>query len=862
MASWRLLAAAATSRDKRYSGKMGTDAPSPIGWKPSQKAQDTGSAQLKAQFQANQQQAAQKAQQAAKEFENVKVGSKTVKQHKQDMAKPKPDITISAGPDSTVSLPASEVSRHSFEASKTIKGSVTTEAIERARTAAIAAEVQRTGGVSFRTAPSPEMSSYQRQQHSRLTRPQQGQPGVQYRYNVELRDNLNLGGGRPEGVNYAYDVQLKEQFGGREPPAPREQFKPASNDPYSGALAVGENILDSLVTTGKVISKAPAAFAGSSQAWYDIEYELARYDERYKPEAEGGFIGVGIGAAKEQITTGQTSGAAKQFSDLTKSIVENPGYFVGSAAASAALWFGPGAGAKVRGIVKGARTVVTQERGFESLAKITPDLIKRPGAVEVTRQERKFVEAFTPGITVQQVGKTKMFDFGTELTDPSVSRYVGGRINPKTGDIDLITRELLEKPEQFVVPKGRRGFVYDLESFGVKQVKEGQPRKVGMARGSDIYEPETFRIEKVTQLPTKMPEMPIFKTSTTEREIQKFIDPYREQRGKLVATIETFKPSELEAYAKAISRPTPAASATPSIRAFRSTPSRAKSQPAATSQSQMTVQPRLSDVEKAATQWADDTLKADKASEKALSDFVKVGTGAGVGVSALGSAPSALGLGGGANVFTNRQSIGFGGATGAERKRRKQDDFEYTIGLERIPGVTPRQFNKGLITPDMRDALDVGSRFRGGSTTRDVRAQNQALAQYNKMLKDLQPRLDGRTAIRTDTGLKVDSLTSQRVAQAEATALRQQLNQVFGRASIQGRIQRAKVIPRMRVPRTRLLPIPQYSPPRIRKGGKRKKGLQTRIEKQDVTDLVALGFGKDYAKAFNKQFGLSDIYDT
>src|SRR5690606_11795937 len=157
-----------------------------------------------------------------------------------------------------------------------------------------------------------------------------------------------------------------------------------------------------------------------------------------------------------------------------------------------------------------------------------------------------------------------------------------------------------------------------------------------------------------------------------------------------------------------------------------------------------------SDVEKTVAKWAEDTTKVEQASKKAVSDAVKVITGGTVGFTALGSTQrafaeeSSLGLGGGANVFTSRESIGFMGATGVNRRRRKQhENIEYALGLEPIPDQSIRQFNRGLITPSMRDALDVGPRFRGGTTTRDASIVNQTLAQYNTMLRDLQPRTGG-----------------------------------------------------------------------------------------------------------------------
>lgn len=122
--------------------------------------------------------ASSSSQPSSNNFDSVKFGSKTVAEHKQDIARSQQEqeVTIAAGPPTTrqeqtpegtievteqpvVDLPVSEVSRRSAEAFQQVVraqqaaggGTVTTEAIEAQRTANIAREVAEKGGVSVRT---------------------------------------------------------------------------------------------------------------------------------------------------------------------------------------------------------------------------------------------------------------------------------------------------------------------------------------------------------------------------------------------------------------------------------------------------------------------------------------------------------------------------------------------------------------------------------------------------------------------------------------------------------------------------------------------------------------------------------------
>lgn len=164
------------------------------------------------------------------------------------------------------------------------------------------------------------------------------------------------------------------------PPEQQEEndvnpFTPKSTEPGAAALAIGRNIADTLYTTGLILAAAPTAFFGgkdSAQAWYDIEYESKRFEERYQPELEGDTIGLAVRGTVEGVTTGQITETQKQSAQFQQAIRENPAYFAESGAASLALWVSPVVGVKIANIVRSSTLFrrLTTGRPYE----ITPRL--------------------------------------------------------------------------------------------------------------------------------------------------------------------------------------------------------------------------------------------------------------------------------------------------------------------------------------------------------------------------------------------------------------------------------------------------------------------------------------------------------
>lgn len=267
-----------------------------------------------------------------------------------------------------VRLPASEFTRHSYEAAKSLgPGTITSEAIERRRSEQLAAEIEREGGIRVRQDFRAEAArqGYQNvkdfynkpvlgslsaaqviesQQRARA----RGTPKIE---RTPLRYEVGLGGKdstfavfeRDSGkrIPLHYRVDLEDRLSGGPYQYYRDVGKsekqvfegtmpfmdlPEKDDPLAGFVNVFRNIPEFGKTAGAYVT-------GS------------KYEPKYEPEVEAsifsGLFGVGKRFVERKPAELQLTLAAKEFGEIGQFIQKRPFYAAGSIAASAALWLFP-----------------------------------------------------------------------------------------------------------------------------------------------------------------------------------------------------------------------------------------------------------------------------------------------------------------------------------------------------------------------------------------------------------------------------------------------------------------------------------------------------------------------------------------
>lgn len=229
-------------------------------------------------------------------------------------------------------------------------------------------------------------------------------------------------------------------------------------DAGKGAMAVGENLANTVYSSGVILSKAPFLLnpATYDQARYEMDYEMARLQERYKSEPEGDLIGLGIQAAIDYSTTGKTDVSIKDLDKIRQNIYDNPSYALGALTASAATYLiGLGSTKAIAKTAGKARTSVTGL--FDASRKAEAELAAgvKSASLDIVRIEPSGIKTNRPFLrsTIQELAPIKqeiaaaerfraetglpIFEFDVKLARVTQVRpgekIPGGAINPRTG---------------------------------------------------------------------------------------------------------------------------------------------------------------------------------------------------------------------------------------------------------------------------------------------------------------------------------------------------------------------------------------------------------------------------------------------
>lgn len=253
--------------------------------------------------------------------------------------------------------------------------------------------------------------------------------------------------------------------------------------------------------------------------------------------------------------------------------------------------------------------------------------------------------------------------------------------------------------------------------------------------------------------------------------------------------------------------------------------------------------------------------KAAKQTKSYGDDLVKAALGGfgAAGSLSMGKAFADTGINEPAGVF------GYGIPERVRKKRSDASiiDYDFGLGQTELPDINTgykdmiKQLNKGVTFTFQRDGLDKGPRFRGGNSTRNrasERSLEKQLAKLQSNTNDLAKSLESMSISSfstTDTQLSTSSKTSTKQAQA----LQQSLSQMFGQQTAT----RTRVQARSRPPNMFSIPgfdMPDFTGTEKKRRRGKKRGLKYGEKKLKATDMVELALGKDYAKRFNKKFGL------
>lgn len=661
-------------------------------------------------------------------------------------------------------------------------------------------------------------------------------PPGQRRYIVNLEDRLS-------GGPYAYERSPGETVAASE--------KPISNDPLSGARAVLSNYARDLELGSFGIGAGLGnIFTGGTQSKQFIEKAAVKgesVNRATEREVEAEAIGAGLRGGYELVTTGKAEGAAADFEKLYKDIVANPGYFLGGAAASAASYFTPAAGAKVGKVVSNIAKVSRQGKRAKDLEFVSSQFFKEP-LVGTEKQAKSFITSF-----------------GTET---SSSRYALGTYEPKTDEIKLLTRDIL-KDSDFAVPKGKRGFIYSEQTTGLKKFDPSIPsgKQSGTVKGTDIFDPlnpEKFIVTETKPIKFEVPEMPIFRQKGKITQTTKFTDPLKEGGKVLVGTTETVSGKEVSRFAKALRKyqnlpegETGFLSEADVKKILGVDPKKMKPFEFTPTTSNKPV----SEVAKGNLAEARKALIEQNKTEAAIFETKSDELGRNLLKAALG------GVGGmsGARAFAQEGPLGFGDTTEQAKfkGKKRKGDVDYGIGMVPFPVLDRevekfvKDMNKGVVFTSERDALDVGPSFRGGIGTRDRKAQRALEKEIAKVTggmdaKSITKELEGfGFDLSSASGLKTESVQGTKTMAAQMEQFSQALSQQFGQtAAIRNDIPSP----------TRTINlggfIPEFEEPRRKR--KKGKGRKSKYGERKLRprDLLEVGLGEDYAKAFNKAFGL------
>lgn len=622
-----------------------------------------------------------------------------------------------------------------------------------------------------------------------------------------------------------------------------------------------------------------------------IETRGAQAEARTEREFEREFVGAGISAGSKAIE-GKADG--KEFEKLGADVAKNPAYFAGSAAGSALSFVGPGGVRKVvSGITKGIGavgikgTAKTSEKVASQAMKefnIKDDgdvsvqafkITKKGEEIPLTQKGSMFLESSVKSIPTQSkrlgIGNTVNVP-GTPISLKMPDKFTIKTFKPANPDAFTINKGL-DEVGSFNLRTGQGKVGLPAASQGEKELLVGQkiiPNKkiqdIGI--GLDITRPSIEPLKGA-----RAPATGIVDVFQSEAKVLPKIQPpgigksspsmsapivrasegvkLAESRftGFSIAEFSTKKMLDFEKYGKK-SALSDSEKALFGPQKDKFTPfqfaAAEKPKPVKTSRAPLETQQEF-DFDRSIMKTS---LREGIFKREATSDIDTLGIKSG-NTGGLG-----LGLGGNAEGFTNKMSLGFGGATGAERKGRSRvrTDEDFGIGFDFI------QTPKGRAAPRSTDRLDIIN-----PTTRASKGKSDLGKQIDSMsgLRLNNFTLTGRNTKTTTKGdilsvPKSDNTQLTRAFSTESFDFRQDTQQTT----------RTDTIPRLDTPT-----IPRTRDPFNTRGfldfdfvkgptKERRKGKGGKVQKRafKATDPLSAVLGPK-TKLGRRVQKLSDLYD-
>ncbi len=463
-------------------------------------------------------------------------------------------------------------------------------------------------------------------------------------------------------------------------------------------------------------------------------------DPAFKPEAEGQFFGAVVDTVKDAVQYGAFSATTAQnansrFANLAKDIVTHGDYYAGSIAASALMWLTPAVavkGAKAlvetiklsgieKNFVKPLQAAVKEDKSVVSLEKDT-------GLINVGRESDPYRYGIGRVTTVPLF--EKVFNIGGKtLTVSSKSIRLG------KSAVEFFTKTPIEDMK-FIVsnPSRTAGYVskvVNLESglFPVKLLKAGGTRgSITVTKNLDVFEKTEVIAEKE----------PVFLKVP--------------KQDKVVATSETFTGKEFRdllasdsGLSKILGKEPTGLRITKADRGNKPmSPFTAAVEQVHKSETQVTKQ-FLKD-----TGIIENAEKKGSAGPSIINPLVGLEKGA-------ENAIKALGLGGNAKDYSNKTLLGLGGATGAERKKAKEqtitesvfDIIAYPSGKQSPVGPKSKDVSSLMshtsIISDLEQRQNIDKIFGLGG-------QKSIVDEFSKYADSIIPKVGTKAA--TSSGVK------------------------------------------------------------------------------------------------------------
>ncbi len=571
-------------------------------------------------------------------------------------------------------------------------------------------------------------------------------------YNVEINDSLS--GYIPGKTHFKVNIKDSLSGGKSQAVAPKKEAQGGFAEGLGGYARNTADDLDlgffgSGIGIGALIKGATGG--KTSKAQMDrINIRGAEAESRTEREFEREFVGAGINVGAKAIQGKSSDG--KEFESLGADIGKNPTYFAGSAFGSALSFVGPGGirkvasgitqgigGVGIRGAMGVSKKVASQtikEFDIKDQGDITLQAFKtgkKGEEIPLSQQGGMFVESKVRSIPTQ----SKRLGIGDTFTIPGTStaiklpEKIAFKTSKATTPDYFMINKGVDDVGSFSLKTGKGAVTQGGLSLGDKELLVGQKiipsKKIqGIGFGLDIASPTTEKMRGA-----RAPASGIVDVFQSESKVLPKIAP-PSIKGKLAPSFESPIVKSSEGIGLAKSRPVGFSIAEFSTKKMLDFESYGRK--SALSKSELGLfgpqktkyspfqftaaeKPKLTQSSRTPLETQSEFDFDRTIMRSALKDIVTSGGGSAKESTKTSNIASGLGFGGNAKNYTAQGPLGFGGATGAERKRSKvTEDEDFGIGYDFLQ--TPK--GKSISRVDSRTFTNPlsGSRQGGASKSK------------------------------------------------------------------------------------------------------------------------------------------------